>query len=281
MTDPSQSPRVSVVIPAYNNARDVEAAIDSVLAQDYSDFELVMADHASTDGTGAVLERYRDVPRVRVLTPTPAGGGALANWNRVTEHARGELLKLVCGDDLITPDALSLQVAAFDAYPDVAFVAARRNLIDASGKQLMAARGLAGLAGCVAGRQAAKASILAGTNIFGEPGCVMLRRDLLVAEGGWDGRFPYLIDQATYSRVMVHGNVVAIPKVLASFRISGGQWSVRLTKEQSQQAVAFHEDFAASHPDLLSTSELRRGNRRARWMARVRRFAYVWLRRRM
>ncbi|MGH8053008.1 MAG: glycosyltransferase family 2 protein [Stenotrophomonas sp.] len=281
MTEQSRVPRVSVVIPAYNNARDIDAAINSVLAQDYEDFELVVADHASVDGTGALLERYRDVPKVRVLPPTPAGGGALANWNRVSEHARGELLKLVCGDDLIAPDALRRQVGAFDAHPDVVLVAARRNLIDANGKQLMAARGLGGLSGCVDGRVAAKASILAGTNIFGEPGCVMLRRELLVAEGGWDSRFPYLIDQATYSRVMVHGNVVALPEVLASFRISAGQWSVRLTKQQSQQATAFHEDFAASHPGLLSAAELRRGNRRARWMAHVRRFAYMWLRRRM
>lgn len=281
MTTPTSVPRVSVVIPAYNNARDIAAAIDSVLAQDYIDFELVVADHASTDGTGAVLDRYRDDPRVRVLAPTPAGGGALANWNRVSEHARGELLKLVCGDDLITPDALRRQVASFDAHPNVVLVAARRNLIDACGRQLMAARGLAGLEGCVPGRDAAKACILAGTNIFGEPGCVMLRRDVLVAEGGWDSRFPYLIDQATYCRVMLHGNVVAIPDVLASFRISAEQWSVRLTNQQAQQAIAFHEAFADTHRSLLTAAEVRRGNRRARWMAHVRRFAYIWLRRRM
>ncbi|MEN5059252.1 glycosyltransferase family A protein [Luteimonas sp. TWI1416] len=281
MTRLSAVPRVSVVIPAYNNARDIRSAIESVLAQDYTDYELVVADHASTDGTSTILEDYRDLPRVRVLAPTPAGGGALANWSRVTEHARGDLLKLVCGDDLITPDALRRQVAAFDTNPDVVMVAARRNLIDASGHQLLAARGLAGLRGCLPGREAAKISILAGTNVFGEPACVMLRRDTLQEEGGWDGRFPYLIDQATYSRILMRGNFVAIPDVMASFRISAGQWSVRLTREQSQQAVAFHEHFASAHADLLSAAELRRGNRRARWMAHVRRIAYAWLRRRM
>lgn len=274
-------PRVSVVIPAYNNARDIEATFLSVLAQDYQDFEVVVADHASTDGTGEIIERFRDHPKVRILTPTPAGGGALANWNRVSENARGELLKLLCGDDLIAPQALRRQVEAFDAAPDVVFVAARRNLIDAQGKQLLAARGLGKLRGCVSGREAAKASILAGTNLFGEPGCVMMRRDLLNAEGGWDGRFPYLIDQATYSRVMLHGNVVAMDEVLASFRISASQWSVRLTHEQAGQAVSFHEDFAARHSGLLTAAELRRGNRRARWMAHARRLAYFWLQRRM
>lgn len=275
------SPRVSVVIPAYNNARDIEATLHSVLRQDYDDFEVVIADHSSTDGTADVIARFSQDPRVRILTPTPVGGGAKANWTRVSENARGEFLKLLCGDDLITPDALRLQVAAFDAHPQAVLVACRRNLVDAAGKQLMAARGLAGLRGYVPGPQAVRASILSGTNIFGEPGCVMMRRDVFEQVGGWDERFPYLIDQASYSRVMMQGGMVAIDAVQASFRISATQWSVRLVQQQSSQAIAFHEDFFVAHPGLLSAAELRRGNRRAKWMAYARRLAYMWLRRRM
>ncbi len=275
------APRVSVVIPAYNNARDIEATMHSVLRQDYRDFEVVIADHASSDGTAEVIARFADDPRVRILSPTPAGGGAMANWSRVAAHARGELLKLLCGDDLITPDALRQQVAAFDAHPDAVLVACRRNLVDAAGRELLAARGLAGLRGRVDGAQAVCASILAGTNIFGEPGCVMMRRDVFERVGGWDDRFPYLIDQASYSRVMMEGSMVALDAVQASFRISATQWSVRLVKQQSSQAIAFHEDFHARYPDLLSKAQLRRGNRRATWMAYARRLAYLWLRRRM
>lgn len=282
MSTPIQaSPRVSVVIPAYNNARDIEATLHSVLQQDYLDFEVVIADHSSTDGTVDVIARFCSDPRVRVLSPTPAGGGAKANWTRVSEHARGEFLKLLCGDDLITPDALRRQVEAFDANPDAVLVACRRNLVDAAGRELMAARGLAGLRGYVPGPEAVRASILAGTNIFGEPGCVMMRRAIFEQVGGWDERFPYLIDQASYSRVMMQGGMFAIDAVQASFRISATQWSVRLVQQQSSQAIAFHKDFFAAHPGLLSAAELRRGNRRAKWMAYARRLAYMWLRRRM
>ena len=275
------APRVSVVIPAYNNARDIEATLHSVLRQDYPDFEVVIADHSSSDGTAEVVARFATDARVRILSPTPAGGGAKANWSRVAEHARGEFLKLLCGDDLITPDALRRQVEAFDAHPGAVLVACRRNLVDASGRELMAARGLAGLQGYVEGSEAVRASILAGTNIFGEPGCVLMRRAVFEQVGGWDERFPYLIDQASYSRVMMQGGMVAIDAVLASFRISATQWSVRLVQQQSSQAIGFHEDFAARHPGLLTASELRRGNRRAKWMAYARRLAYIWLRRRM
>ena len=275
------APRVSVVIPAYNNARDIEATLLSVLCQDFPDFEVIVADHSSSDGTAEVISRFANDPRVRILTPTPAGGGAKANWSRVSQHARGEFLKLLCGDDLITPDALRRQVEAFDANPGAVLVACQRNLIDASGQELMAARGLGGLRGYVPGPEAVRASILAGTNIFGEPGCVLMRRIVFERVGGWDERFPYLIDQASYSRVMMQGGMVAINAVLASFRISATQWSVRLVQQQSSQAIAFHEDFYASYPGLLSSGDLRRGNRRAKWMAYIRRLAYLWLRRRM
>nr|WP_269670541.1 glycosyltransferase family A protein [Stenotrophomonas sp. SY1] len=273
--------RVSVVIPAYNNVRDIEATIRSVLTQDYDDFELIIADHSSADGTGEVIARFASDPRVRILEPTPSGGGAQANWNRVSQHARGELIKLVCGDDLLAPQALRAQVAAFDRHPSAVFVASRRDLVDAAGRQLLKARGLAGLTGCIPGRQAALASILAGTNIFGEPCCVMMRRAELEKAGWWDSRFPYLIDQASYSNVMVRGDVVALPEVLASFRVSASQWSVRLMRQQAEQAIAFHESFAREHPGLASRAQVRRGNLKARLMAWARRLAYLWLRRRM
>jgi hypothetical protein len=199
----------------------------------------------------------------------------------VTLAARGEYLKLVCGDDLIAPDALRRQVAALDAHPTAVLLACKRDLVDAQGRMVIAARGLAGLDGLVPGRVAVRAATRAGTNIFGEPGCILLRRELLVREGGWDNTFPYLIDQATYTRVMLHGDMVALREPLASFRINAGQWSVRLTKQQASQAIAFHRELREHDPSLLSAADLMLGNARAALMATMRRGAYQWLRRRM
>lgn len=275
------SARVSVVVPAFRNADYLALTLDSILAQDYDDYELVVADHSSDDATPQVLERYANHPKVRVLPPTPAGGGALANWNRVSFEARGEFLKLVCGDDLIAPDALHKQVAALDAHPTAVLLACKRDLVDAQGRTVIAARGLAGLDGLVSGRVAVRAATLAGTNIFGEPGCVMLRRELLVREGGWDNTYPYLIDQASYTRIMLHGDMVALREPLASFRINAGQWSVRLTKQQASQAIAFHKGLRERDPGLLSAADVMLGNGRAVLMATTRRAAYHWLRHRM
>lgn len=278
MSGDGRSPRVSIVVPAYNNADFLAQTMESILAQDYRDFELVIADHSSTDNTAEVIRRYTTNPLVRVLSPTPVGGGALANWNRVSEHARGELIKLVCGDDLLEPTALSEQVAALDANPSAVLVASPRALVDSGGKIILRRRGLAGLRGLVSGRVAARAAVRAGTNIFGEPACVLLRREILIREGGWDGRYPYLIDQATYTRIMLHGDIVALPRVLASFRVSAGQWSVRLVKEQASQARAFHRALDHAHKGLLSRADIWFGDIKATTVAYTRRFVYAYLR---
>lgn len=275
------SSRVSVVVPAFRNADYLAQTLDSILLQDYDDYEVVVADHSSDDATPQILEGYANHPKVRVLSPTPTGGGALANWNRVSAEASGEFLKLVCGDDLITRDALRKQVAALDAHPSAVLLACQRDLIDAHGKTIIAARGLAGLDGLVPGKAAVRATVRAGTNIFGEPGCVMFRRELLVREGGWDNTFPYLIDQASYTRIMLHGDVVALREPLASFRINAGQWSVRLMKQQADQSIAFHKRLRERDPGLLSAADVMLGNGRALLMATTRRAAYHWLRHRM
>lgn len=276
-----KTPRVSVVVPAYNNALFLGKTIDSILAQDYDDYELIVADHSSLDRTGEIIERYAGNPFVRIMTPTPAGGGALANWNRVSGHARGEFVKLVCGDDLITSSALREQVAALDANPSAVLVASARTLIDSNDRIILQRRGLAGLSGLVPGRAAVRAAVRAGTNIFGEPCCVMFRRQLLDRVGGWDSQYPYLIDQATYTRILLHGDMVALPKVLASFRISSGQWSVRLVRQQAEQAMAFHAALRATDKSLLSRVDLLTGNARAIAISYARRLAYLWMRSRM
>jgi glycosyltransferase involved in cell wall biosynthesis len=274
------TPRVSVVVPSFNNASFIEATMDSILGQTFKDFELVVADHSSADATWALLQAYTADPRVRLIR-TEAGGGAQRNWDRVTDAARGELLKLVCGDDIIYPHCLRDQVAAMDAHPSVVLVAGRRDLIDARGGILMSARGLAGLTGRVPGRVAARHTVVAGSNIFGEPACVLFRRDALVRAGGWDGRHPYVIDEATYVKVLLTGDLLAIDSALAAFRLSSQQWSVHLARQQSAQVIGFHHDLASGAPGLLSRADLWRGDAMARVLAFVRRLAYIWVGRRM
>lgn len=268
------------MIPAYNNALYIGSTLESVLSQTFRDLEVVIADHSSIDGTADVIDRFRGDPRLKVLSPTPPGGGALANWNRVSQHAQGEWVKLVCGDDLIAPDSVERQLAAADQCPSAVMVASQRTIIDASGDRLFESRGLSGLSGLVSGPAAIRKTVRSGTNIFGEPGCVLLRTDAL-SRTWWDDSFPYMLDVATYAHVMASGDVVALPGSLASFRVSANQWSVRLANHQAKQAADFHRSLRDGNPSMLSERDVRIGNLRARVNAYGRRLVYVAARKRM
>lgn len=273
-------PSVSIVIPAFRNARYINETVDSALAQTYADLEVVIADHSSDDGTWEALQRYADDPRVTLMR-TPPGGGAPANWNAVTAAARGTYVKLLCGDDLIAPTCVQREVEALEAHPTAVAAAARRDLIDPAGGILLRGRGLGSLEGLVGGSQAIRALVRAGTNLLGEPGCVLLRREVLDRVGGWLDPYPYLIDQFTYMSVLQHGDLVALPETLASFRVSNTQWSVRLASDQGRQAAGTHWHFRAAMPETVSRGDVIVGNLRARLTALMRRAAYVVWRKRM
>jgi len=274
------SPRLSVVVPAYNNADFVDETVRSILDQSYDDFELIIADHASTDDTWQVLQRHAHDERVTLLR-TPAGGGAAANWNRVTEAATGEYLRLVPGDDVLFPDTLAQHVAALDAHPSAAIASSPRSLVDASTKTIIGRRGPRWRSRLVPGAEAVRATVRAGTNVFGEPFCVTFRREPFLAAGGWDSSFPYLIDQASYCRALLQGDLAAVPELAGGFRLSSTQWSVALAAEQSRQARGYHAELRRTHPEVVSEADRRVGDLRVRLVAQTRRLAYIVLRRRM
>jgi len=115
------APRVSVLLTAYNRERYIAASIDSVLAQTFGDFELLITDNCSTDGTADIARSYekRD-RRVRVVV-NERNLGQFGNRNRAAELARASLLKYHDSDDLMYPHCLAAMVPPLVAYPQAAF----------------------------------------------------------------------------------------------------------------------------------------------------------------
>jgi glycosyltransferase involved in cell wall biosynthesis len=103
------SPRVSILIPVYNRESMVKNAIDSALAQTYTDFEVVVCDNASTDDTWNVCSQYSGDPRVRLFR-NQENVGPVRNWRRCLEEARGDFVKLLFSDDIIHPTYLEKAV---------------------------------------------------------------------------------------------------------------------------------------------------------------------------
>lgn len=273
------APRLSVVIPAFNNVAVIVETVRSVLGQRDAEFELIVADHSSTDGTRAAVQEFAGDDRLTIVN-TPAGGGAPRNWNRVTELARGEYIKLVCGDDILRPGVLARQLRLLDDSGAV-LTACRRDIIDVEGRVLFPGWGLRGLRRPMSGARAVRRAVRAGSNLFGEPASVMMRTAALEQTGGWYDEFPYLIDQATYSRVLMTGAFVPDDEVGATFRMSSSQWSVALVREQSVQAREFHRWLHEQYPDAVGGLDVVLGNARASVMARARRLSYKLLERRM
>jgi glycosyltransferase involved in cell wall biosynthesis len=102
------TPRVSVIIPAYNRAETITTAIRSVQAQSIGDWELLVVDDASTDNTVAVVESILD-PRIRLLRQTTNGGPSVARQTGV-DAASGEFVALLDSDDEWLPEKLAKQL---------------------------------------------------------------------------------------------------------------------------------------------------------------------------
>jgi glycosyltransferase involved in cell wall biosynthesis len=125
------SPRVSILLPVYNCRPFVAAAVGSMLAQTFGDFELILLDDGSTDGSKEVLDTFAGDTRVRLFSRP--NKGLAATLNEGIGHARGELIARMDGDDLAHPDRLAKQVALMDARPEVVLSGAQIETIDPFG----------------------------------------------------------------------------------------------------------------------------------------------------
>jgi glycosyltransferase involved in cell wall biosynthesis len=132
MTSPPP-PRLTLGLPVYNGERFLAQSLDSLLAQTFTDFELIISDNASQDSTRAIAEAYAAAdPRIRYLRH-PRNLGSSFNHNLVIAEARGEFFKWVSDDDLYDPDLLRLCVEALDARPEFVGAHSWTAFIDADG----------------------------------------------------------------------------------------------------------------------------------------------------
>lgn len=125
-----RQPLVSIIIPTFNNAEYIDATIESVLAQDFADHEIIVVDDGSNDNTQSVLVAYHD--RIRSFYQENAGVSAARNTG--LEHAVGDYVLFLDGDDLLLPGKLTAQVAMLQEQPDLGYVHSGWQRIDQDGE---------------------------------------------------------------------------------------------------------------------------------------------------
>lgn len=128
------TPRLSIGLPVHNGDQYLSEALDGLLGQSYADFELIISDNASTDGTAEICRRYAAAdPRIRYIRQE-RDIGAAPNHNVVLRESRGELFKWAGHDDLYGRDLLARCVEALDAHPDAVLASCYAATVDPAGE---------------------------------------------------------------------------------------------------------------------------------------------------
>lgn len=277
----SRTPRVSVCVPAYQAERYLERTMRSVLAQSYPNLEIVVLDNASTDATADILAKFSD-PRLRVERNDVVLPLA-ENWNTLVEMAKGDLVKVVCADDLIHPEIVARQVECFVQDPALALVSVRRHMISEDGTVVAAARGLTRLTGRHTGKRAVRRVVRRGGNPIGEPACTLFRHEHFIAEQGFDASLMFPMDIDLWVRLLRHGDFYGLPAAMAAFRLGSSSLSAGLTGVQYADQQTMTDRISNDpHWELGRTSRLvgRAGNINARMRHRALFLASAWRNRR-
>lgn len=172
-------PRVSVVTPVFDTAEHLGRCIESVLAQTRSDFEYVLQDNCSTDGSRAIAESYaRRDPRIRFFA-NETFLGQVPNYNLALSRVSGSTryVKIVQADDWLFPSCLAEMTALADAHPEVGLVSS----YDLHGTRVHGGGALLPEERVLSGRDACRLFLLRDRFLFGSPTTVMYRADLVRA----------------------------------------------------------------------------------------------------
>jgi len=288
------SPQVSVVVPVYQRAALVEQTVRSVLAQTLREWELIIADDGSTDGTLAVCQRFAIADaRVRVIALPHSGNPALVR-NAALSEARGEFVAFLDSDDLWMPDKLERQLAQLRSNRACAWSYCGFEHIDANG--VLLADGVAERWSPLDG------DILAATITGQAPirtaSVVMAARTSLRQAGGFDEQLISGQDYDLWMRLALHHPVAVLRARLAAVRVhpdshssrwppralecrelslskmagvAGGEWQPLIAAQRRRNAAALAVSYLAqgARAEMLASMRCNLGRcwRDPRWWA--------------
>jgi glycosyltransferase involved in cell wall biosynthesis len=230
-------PKVSVLIPVYNGGRFLAECLDSVLAQDFADMEILIADDGSTDGSQALIQRYAEKDRRLRWWRNPVNLGLAGNFNNCLRAAHGDYIKYVLQDDLLlSPSAIRKMVQAMDADPLVTLVGSGSHVIDDRGNRREIRKPFR-RSRVVEGKAAIMRCLTSNGNRIGEPSVVMFRR--AAAGRGYDERYRQLIDLDFWFHLLEQGRFAYVAEPLCAFR------------QHSEQQTAVNRQAGAQMQDEM------------------------------
>lgn len=228
-------PKISVIMPAYNAEKYIGEAMDSILAQTFEDFEFIILNDCSRDRTEEIILSYTD-PRI-VYLKNEENMGVAATLNKGLEVAKGEYIARMDADDISLPERFEKQVAFLEDNPRVAVLSSLVLVFDEKGNTRQSGY-------CVSSEQMKIDLIFASA--LSHPS-VMMRREVIVALGGYDRRFEGLEDYELWCRVSAEHQLAVYPQVLLRYRIHSAQ----VTQQSSPRKEAVQKQIRMGHLQRL------------------------------
>lgn len=212
------APTVSVMMTVYNAASYVETAVESILAQTHRDFELIVIDDGSVDGSRGILETLsRRDARIRLVSR--ANTGICQARNEALGLSRGEYVVVMDADDIASPQRIERQLAFMQAHPEVSVAGAWFDVIDAGGRYLTCLKP-------PLENEAIQQALLSGHTAICQPTSI-LRREALEAVGGFDESLDCAEDLDVYLKLGERGQLANIPEALVRYRMHAASTTAR------------------------------------------------------
>lgn len=239
---------VSIMMPAYNSEQYIALAIESVLAQGYPEWELVVVNDGSTDATAEIVAKYSD-PRIKLINQE--NGGEASARNAALDHMQGELVAFLDADDLYLPDHLEQTIGYLKTHSDKDGVYTDGYHCDQDGKRMhsLSSRRRGPFEGRVF-EQLVRAS-----DVFGPPVCLVLRRNLIDEHDlRYDPRIVIGPDWDFNTRYAQYAEFGYLDEFTCLYRIHQTNISIRTTRMKRLESLALCREKAIKLPGSTSLS---------------------------
>ncbi len=270
------TPLVSVVLSVYNGADYIKAAIQSILDQSFSDFELIIIDDGSTDETAKIIDSFDDSRLVVITHKT--NKLLIASLNEGIQKARGTYIARQDADDTSLPSRLEHEVAYLNSHPDVALVGTNYLIVDEADQ-------LVGATNVFCHPDDLKVAEML-SNQFGH-GSVMMRKELVTGLGMYDSHALHVEDYDLFTRISRVAKIANLPQALYRWQRNPEGISLSNSDEQAQRSAEIrnreftyfmqhrsqYRVFSSFHPFSMAGGPLRYLDRKS---AVFRNFAHLF-----
>jgi glycosyltransferase involved in cell wall biosynthesis len=248
----SNQPFVSVVTPFYNTADYLRECIESVLSQTYTNFEYLLVDNQSTDGSESIAAEYAAKDqRIRVIR-NPEFVGQVPNYNGALRHVNSDAryVKLVQADDCIFAECLERMVAVAEAHPTASIISSY-HLTGAT----VCGGGVEWPIECIPGQKASRMHLLEGRFLFGTPTTLLYRADLVRSREPFYSESSLHEDTELCHEVMASSDLGFVHQVL-SFNRVGNSGILTTVESFNWQLLDFYITLRKCGPLFLTREEL-------------------------